>query len=43
MPKQYKNIRMFGEEAVSRTQKSLHDEICIKFMLLDGLIPNLWK
>jgi len=35
--------RMFGEEAVSRTQKALHDEICIKFMLLDGLVPNLWK
>ena len=35
--------RMFGEETVSRTQKSLHDEICIKFMLMDGLIPSLWK
>lgn len=35
--------RRFGETAVSRTQKGLHDEICIKFMLLDGLIPDLWR
>jgi hypothetical protein len=35
--------RRFGEETVSRTQKALHDEICIKFMLLDGHTPDLWK
>lgn len=34
--------RMFGEEAVSRTQKGLHDEVCVKFMILDGLLPSLW-
>jgi len=34
--------RMFGEETVSRFQKTLHDEICAKFMLLDGNLPMLW-
>ena len=34
--------RMFGEEAVSRKQKTLHDEICAKFMLLEGNLPALW-
>lgn len=34
--------RMFGEEAVSRKQKTLHDEICAKFMLLEGNPPVLW-
>jgi hypothetical protein len=33
--------RMFGEETLCRTQKSLHDEICLKFMLLDGVLPRL--
>jgi len=34
--------RMFGEETFGRTQKSLHDEVCAKFMLLDGCLPHLW-
>ena len=34
--------RMFGEETVSRKQKTLHDEICAKFMLLEGKLPTLW-
>jgi len=34
--------RMFGEEAVSRKQKTLHDEVCAKFMLLEGNVPVLW-
>ncbi len=34
--------RMFGEEVMCRTQKAIHDEICAKFMLLDGDLPNLW-
>lgn len=34
--------RMFGEEALCRTQKGLHDELCAKFMLLDGTLPSLW-
>ncbi|MFZ5906547.1 MAG: hypothetical protein ACOYVJ_03940, partial [Nitrospirota bacterium] len=28
--------RMYGEELVCRTQKTMHDEICAKFMLLEG-------
>jgi len=35
--------RMFGEEAVCRTQKGLHDEICAKFMMLDGVLPEIWR
>jgi hypothetical protein len=34
--------RMFGEETTGRTQKSLHDEICAKFLLFDGALPALW-
>jgi hypothetical protein len=34
--------RMFGEETTGRTQKSLHDEICAKFMMFDGALPHLW-
>ena len=34
--------RMFGEETFGRTQKSLHDEICAKFMMFDGCLPRLW-
>lgn len=34
--------RMFGEETTGRTQKSLHDEVCAKFLLLDGELPALW-
>jgi hypothetical protein len=34
--------RMFGEETTGRTQKSLHDEVCAKFLLLDGRLPALW-
>ncbi len=34
--------RMFGEETTSRTQKSLHDEVCAKFLLFDGDLPVLW-
>jgi hypothetical protein len=34
--------RMFGEETFGRTQKSLHDEVCAKFMMFDGYLPRLW-
>lgn len=34
--------RMFGEEVLTRTQKAIHDEVCIKMMTLDGVLPNLW-
>jgi len=34
--------RMFGEEAVCRTQKGLHDEVCVKFLMMDGVLPSLW-
>lgn len=34
--------RMFGEEVLCRKQKTMHDEICAKFMILDGTLPALW-
>ncbi len=34
--------RMFGEEILCKKQKTMHDEICAKFMLLDGKLPELW-
>jgi len=34
--------RMYGEEVFCRKQKAIHDEICAKFMLLDGNLPQLW-
>jgi len=34
--------RMHGEEVFCRTQKTIHDEICMKFMLLEGNLPKLW-
>lgn len=34
--------RMFGEEVSGRRQKTIHDEICAKFMMLDGRIAPLW-
>lgn len=33
--------RMFGEEVLCRKQKAMHDEICAKFMILDGKLPEL--
>lgn len=34
--------RMFGEEILTRNQKAIHDEVCIKMMTMDGKLPNLW-
>lgn len=34
--------RMFGEEVLCKKQKTIHDEICAKFMILDGKLPELW-
>ncbi len=34
--------RAFGEEVLHRKQKAMHDEICSKFMILDGKLPGLW-
>jgi len=34
--------RAFGEEILHKKQKSIHDEICAKFMILDGKLPELW-
>jgi len=34
--------RMGGEEVLCRTPKAIHDEICARFMLLDGNLPELW-
>lgn len=34
--------RMFGEEVLHRVQKTMHDEICMKFMVLDARLPELW-
>lgn len=34
--------RAFGEEIMHRKQKTIHDEICAKFMILDGKLPRLW-
>ena len=34
--------RMHGEEVFCRTKKSIHDEVCMKFMLLEGNLPKLW-
>lgn len=35
--------RMFGEEILTRNQKVIHDEICIKMMIMQGLLPALWS
>lgn len=35
--------RMFGEEIVCSTQKAAHDEMCAKFMLMDGKLPDFWS
>lgn len=35
--------RMHGEELFSRTQKTLHDEVATKLMLLDSIMPCLWR
>lgn len=35
--------RKFGEEIISTTQKGMHDEVCAKFMLLDGNLPQFWQ
>jgi hypothetical protein len=35
--------RMFGEEIVCRTQKTMHDEMCAKFMIMDGKLPDFWS
>ena len=34
--------RMHGEEVVCRTQKTIHDEICVRLMLLEGKLPEFW-
>lgn len=34
--------RMHGEEVMCKTQKAIHDEICLKFMLMEGIFPELW-
>lgn len=34
--------RLYGEVVLCRTQKSIHDEICARFMLFDGELPELW-
>jgi len=34
--------RAFGEEVLCRKQKTIHDEICVKFMVLDTKLPELW-
>lgn len=34
--------RMQGEEIFCRTQKAIHDEVCARFMLLDGNLPDFW-
>lgn len=34
--------RMFGEEILTRTQKAIHDEVCIKMMVLNQDLPKLW-
>ncbi len=35
--------RRFGEEIVCRTQKTMHDEVCVKFMLMDEKLPDFWN
>jgi len=35
--------RMGGEEVLCRTKKAIHDEICARFMLLDGNFPEFWS
>lgn len=34
--------RVFGEEVLCKKQKNMHDEICMKFMILDTKLPELW-
>lgn len=34
--------RMFGEELLCRTQKGIHDEVCIKMMIMNGDLPKIW-
>jgi hypothetical protein len=34
--------RAFGEEVLCRKQKTIHDEIGVKFMVLDTKLPELW-
>lgn len=34
--------RKFGEEIMTRTQKAIHDEVCIKMMMLNEDLPKLW-
>lgn len=34
--------RAFGEEILCRSQKAIHDEVCSKFMIMDGQLPALW-
>jgi hypothetical protein len=35
--------RMFGEEVLTRTQKAMHDEVCIKIITMEGKFPDFWN